>query len=123
MLAVTLLVGGAAAETTDLSRAVEQSLAQQSLTGAVSSYGISPTLVQLRRYVEPGHQVKLVCVIELALSNRQGAVLAKVRGSVATTGASRAETVNAAARAAVARLPLVLQALRERAPEQHVAQQ
>jgi len=89
---------------------------------AVSPYAITPTLVQLRRYVEPGRRVKLVCVIDLAISNQHGVVVATVRGSAATTGASRDEAVDAAMHAAVVRLPVVLQTLQERASE-HVAQQ
>jgi hypothetical protein len=76
----------------------------------------------LRRYVEPGRNVKLVCVIDLAVFDRQGALLATVRGNAATPGENRAEAIEAAARAAVSRLPSALQALRERTQE-HVAQQ
>jgi hypothetical protein len=47
-------------------------------------------------------------VVDLALSDRQGALLASVRGNASTLGASEDETLDAAARSAVARLPAAL---------------
>jgi hypothetical protein len=127
LLATSLFVGSASADTTsgtarDLNRVVEHRLAEAGLTESVRPFSVAPALVQLRRYVEPGRNVKLVCVIDLALFDRQGALLATVRGNAATPGENRAEAIEAAARAAVSRLPTALQALRERTQE-HVAQQ
>jgi hypothetical protein len=97
-----------------LRRIVEHQLAEARLTDSVSAYTISPALVQLRRYLEPGRKVRLVCVIDLVLSDRQGALLATVRGSASGVGAAPRETVAAAAHAAVARLPELLRVMRAR---------
>lgn len=105
--------GGTDAERA-LRRAVERHVAEARLTDALSAYAISPSLVQLRRYVEPGRKVRLVCVVDLILLDRQGALLATVRGSASATGATPHEAVDAAAHAAVARLPRVLDAARAR---------
>jgi hypothetical protein len=94
-----------------LRRIVERHIAEARLAESVSAYTISPALVQLRRYVEPGRKLKVVCVIDLILSDRQGALLATVRGSVATVGATPHEALDAAAHAAVARLPQALRAM------------
>jgi hypothetical protein len=127
LLATTLFVGSASAESgagnaREVKSAVEHQLWEAGLTDAVRPFSVAPALVQLRRYVEPGRRVKLVCVIDLALFDREGALLATVRGNAATPGESRVEAIDAAAQAAVSRLPSALQALRERAQE-HVAQQ
>lgn len=95
-----------------LRTSVQHHLNEAHLNDALGSYTVSPSLIQLRRYAEPGSD-KLVCIVGLALSGERG-VIADVRGNVATRGTSQLEAVDAAAAAAVARLPGVLAQLRER---------
>jgi hypothetical protein len=94
-----------------LSASLQRHLADAGLVESLSPYTISPSLTQLRRYVEDSKQVKLVCMVDLALSDAQGSVVGTVRGRATTSGASPRETIDAAAHAAVARLPRALQAL------------
>jgi hypothetical protein len=78
--------------------------------------------VQLRRYVEDAPaQAKLVCLIDLALNDAKGNVVASVRGSATTPDTNPRETIDAAAHAAVSRLPGALQALDSRASPSQVA--
>ncbi|HKY40187.1 MAG TPA: hypothetical protein VJN18_29830 [Polyangiaceae bacterium] len=92
-----------------LRRIVERHIAEARLAESVSAYTISPALVQLRRYVEPGRKLRMVCVVDLILSDRHGALLATVRGNATTVGATPHEALDAAAHAAVAGLPKALQ--------------
>jgi hypothetical protein len=134
LLATTLFVPGAIAQTNttrsgELARSVrsasqralrqiiEQHIAAARLTDSVSAYTVSPALIQLRRYLEPGRKVRLVCVIDVSLTDRQGALVATVRGTAGALGAAPDEAVSAAAEAAVARLPAALRAMRARAPQ------
>jgi hypothetical protein len=95
-----------------LQAAVARHLAEANLSESLSPYTLSPSLVQLRRYVERGgKEYQLVCVVDLALSDAQGTVVASVRGNTAARGASYREAIDAAAGAAVSRLPEALQAL------------
>lgn len=95
-----------------LRRVVEQRIAAARLADSVSAYTVSPAIIQLRRYVEPGGRVKLVCVIELSLTDRQGALFATLRGSASIRGTNTNEAVNAAAEAAVSRIPELLRRIR-----------
>ncbi len=95
-----------------LSRSLERHLAHAKLDDSLKPYQLSPSLVQLRRYVEsPSKQVKLVCVVDLALMDAQGVLVASVRGNVTTPSSERREAIDAAAHAVVSRLPAALQAL------------
>jgi hypothetical protein len=94
-----------------LSESLRRHLADAALGESLRPYTVSPSLVQLRRYVEGSKQVKLICLVDLALSDTQGNLVASVRGSATTRGASSRETIDAAAQAAVTRLPGALQAL------------
>lgn len=105
-----------------LQNSVAQRLTEAGLTRSLEGYSLSPSLVQLRSYVEPGQkQARLVCIVGLALSSDRG-VVADVRGSVVTIGTSQLSAVDAAAQAAVARLPAVLSQLQARDPNNRVAQ-
>jgi hypothetical protein len=96
-----------------LSESLHRYLLEAQLAESLRPYTVSPSLTQLRRYVEGSKQAKLVCMVDLALSDMQGQVVASVRGSATTRGASSRETIDAAARAAVTRLPGALQALND----------
>jgi hypothetical protein len=105
-----------------LRTSVTQQLADAGLSASLDGYSLSPSLIQLRSYVEPGKkQARLVCIVGLALKSDRG-VLAEMRGSAATVGASPLETVDAAAHAAVARLPAVLSRLQARDGNNRIAQ-
>jgi hypothetical protein len=105
-----------------LRNSVSQRLTDAGLVRSLEGYSLSPALVQLRSYVEAGHkQPRLVCIVGLTLSSERG-VLADVRGSVVTVGTSQLSAVDAAAQAAVARLPAVLSQLQARDGNNRVAQ-
>lgn len=91
--------------------AVKRHVSDAGLTEQLASYTVAPSVVQLRRYVEK-RKLKLVCVVDLAVKDQQGSLLASVRGNATALGASPDEAVDAAAHAAVVRLPQALQALR-----------
>jgi hypothetical protein len=98
-----------------LSKALRRHLADAGLTDSFAAYAISPSVAQLRRYVE-FKRPTLVCVVDLSLRDQRGTLVATVRGSATTTGASLDEAIDSATRAAVARLPQALQALRGDSP-------
>ncbi len=105
-----------------LRSSVSQQLADAGLSASLEGYSVSPSLVQLRRYVEPGQKrARLVCVVGLALKNDRG-VLADIRGSASTTGTSQLEALDAAAHSAVARLPAVISKLQAREGAARIAQ-
>jgi hypothetical protein len=103
-----------------VSDALQRQLADAGLTDSFAGYAISPSVAQLRRYVEADRLV-LVCIVDLALRNEQGSLLATVRGSATSTGSSADEAIDSATHAAVSRLPQALQALRGNAPNPQVA--
>ena len=96
-----------------LSESLRRYLSEAALADSLRPYTVSPSLTQLRRYVEDSKQARLVCMVDLALSDAQGTLVASVRGSATTRGASPRETIDAAAHAAVTRLPGALQALND----------
>lgn len=105
-----------------LQNSVAQRLTEAGLTRSLQGYSLSPSLVQLRSYIEPGHKhARLVCVVGLALSSDRG-VVADIRGSAMTVGTSQLSAIDAAAQAAVARLPAVLSKLQARDSNDRVAQ-
>ena len=103
-----------------LDTALRRHLADAGLTDSFAAYSISPSVTQLRRYVE-SNRLRLVCIVDLALRDEQGSVLATVRGSATTSGASSYEAIDSATHAAVARLPQALQALRASSQNSQVA--
>jgi hypothetical protein len=96
-----------------LSASLHRHLADAGLADSLRAYTLSPSLTQLRRYVEDSKEAKLVCMVDLALSYALGNVVGSVRGRATTRGASSRETIDAAAHAAVAQLPRALQALND----------
>ncbi len=105
-----------------LRASVSQHLSDAGLSASLAGYSLSPSLVQLRRYIGPGQTTaRFVCIVGLALKNDQG-LLADVRGSATTTSASPLEALDAAAQAAVARLPAVLSRIQARQGGNRIAQ-
>lgn len=95
-----------------LRQSVREHVSRARLDGALTGYSLSPSLIQLRRYVGPApERVKLVCIVGLALKSDRGLV-ADVRGHAASVGTSPFDVVDAAAHAAVERLPGALVKLR-----------
>lgn len=97
-----------------LSESVERQLSEAGLEPSLRRYTISPSLVQLRRYVDQdSKRGKWVCVVDLALRDVHHSVVARVRGNATGggAGATARDTLDAAAHAAVSRLPQALQAL------------
>jgi hypothetical protein len=106
-----------------LSGYVTQHVAASGLEGSLRGYSLSPALIQLRRYVDPGQkEPKFVCVVALSLQNPQREIVAEIRGSAATAGASQLEALDAAAHSAVLRVPGALAKARERADSSRWAQ-
>jgi len=91
--------------------AVERHVNDAGLKPSLQGYRLDSSVVQLRRYAE-GRKRKLVCVVDLALSDPQGSLLASVRGSATTLGTSEDEALDAAAYSAVSRLPGALRAVK-----------
>jgi hypothetical protein len=87
-----------------LGEVVAREVASAGLGASLEPYSLSPALLQLRRYRQR-ERTELVCVVGLALEDRHGSLVAEVRGSAATSGQSALETLEAATRSAVARLP------------------
>lgn len=95
-----------------LGESIERELAETGIAPTLGDYTVAASLVQLRRYVKAeGAATEWVCVVDLALLDRSGSVVASVRGNAATPNGAPRETLNAAAHAAVSRLPQALQAL------------
>jgi hypothetical protein len=103
-----------------LRSALQRHLSNAGLTDSFAAYGISPSITQLRRYVE-SKRLKLICIVDLSIQDEQGNLLTTVRGSATTTGASPEEAIDAATHAAVVRLPQAVQALRANSPKSQVA--
>jgi len=103
-----------------VNEALRRHLANAGLSDSFPGYVISPSVTQLRRYVE-ADRVLLICIVDLSLRNEQGSLLASVRGSAKTSGSSVAEAIDAATVAAVGRLPQALQALRSNSSSPQVA--
>jgi hypothetical protein len=104
-----------------VSDALKRHVAEAGLAASLAGYAITPSLVQLRRYVE-AKRLRLVCVVDLSLRDQQGTLLATVRGNAIAISASPHEAIDSATHAAVARLPEALQALRGSAPSPSLAQ-
>jgi len=95
-----------------LSESIKAQIGQAGLAPKLRGYSISPSLVQLRRFIEPGQkQARTVCVVDLALNDTAKGLVANVRGNASSVGATPLATLDAAAQAAVARLPETLSAL------------
>lgn len=82
------------------------------LTDKLRGYSISPSLVQLRAFVDPGQKrPRTVCIVELGLNDASRGLVASIRGNASSVGATPMAIVDAAAHAAVQRLPQTLSAL------------
>lgn len=97
--------------------AIAQHLAAAGLDDALAGYSLSPALLELRRYVDPGQKrTKFVCVVGLSVQNAEREIVAEIRGSAATQGASQFDAVDAAAHSAVLRVADTLAELKSRGP-------
>jgi hypothetical protein len=66
------------------------------------SYTAYPTIVQLRRYVEPGEKSPtVVCVVSIAVTDDKELLLATVRGSASSRGAATHAVLEVATQSAV----------------------
>ncbi len=102
---------------------VAQHLAAAGLDGALEGYSLSPALLQLRRYVDPGQKrTKFVCVVGLSVQNRERQVVAEIRGSAAAHGASQLDALDAAAHSAVLPVAHTLAQLKTRSHGKRWAQ-
>lgn len=69
-------------------------------------YAVSVSLVQLRRYTGPDDATThVVCIVDLALRDPHDVLVGSVRGRATTEGTRVTPSLDAAARAAVARVP------------------
>lgn len=101
---------------------VKRELARAPVDPALRAYTISPALVQLRRYVEPGAEaVATVCVLDLAVLDDDGSMVGSVRGSARTIPANDKHALLAATRSAIAELPGMLAAIEARNGSPRVA--
>jgi hypothetical protein len=92
-----------------LQKSVSHHVAESGLQSSLRGYFLSPSLIQLRRYVDPGQsRSKFVCVVGLSLQTDQREVVAEIRGNAATLGTSQLEAIDAAAHSAVLRVADVL---------------
>lgn len=99
-----------------LSNSIRAHAGQAGLADKLRGYSISPALIQLRGFVDPGQkQPRTVCIVELALHDSTRGLVASIRGNASSVGSTPLAVVDAAARAAVDRLPATLAALQ--APE------
>ncbi|HEY4159642.1 MAG TPA: hypothetical protein VGM29_16140 [Polyangiaceae bacterium] len=73
------------------------------------AYTLSPALIQLRRFLEDGRRTPtLACVIDIAVSDERGVLIATVRGSTKALNASPRQALEGAADAALRKLGPVL---------------
>ncbi len=95
-----------------LSESIRRQVNEAGLTAKLRGYSISPALIQLRRFIDPGQsKPRTVCVVELGLNDAQRGLVASVRGNANSVSATQLDTLSAAAQAAVDRLPETLAAL------------
>ena len=89
--------------------AVTESVAEAGFTSD-RSYTAYPTIVQLRRYVEPGEKSPtLVCVVSIAVSDDKSVLIASVRGSATSHSAAANDVLEVASQSAVQRLVKALE--------------
>lgn len=96
-----------------LAQLVSKHATESGLNRELGSYSLSPELVQLRRYAEPGQkQIKVVCIVSIALKDSRDVLVAEVRGTASAVGGGAFDALDAASRAAVMRVPSALAKLR-----------
>ncbi len=106
---------GAAAKDPKLAlpRLVSKHAAESGIDRELRGYSLSPQLVQLRRYVEPGQdQLKVICIVSIALKDPSDSLVGEVKGTASTSDGNALDALDAAARAAVLRVPSALAKLR-----------
>lgn len=106
-----------AASSSDAGRALAQLVSRQAaesgLDRELQGYSLSPKLLQLRRYVEPGRkQLKVVCIVSIALKDPRDVLVAEVRGTASAIDGGAQAALEAASYAAVMRVPSALAKLR-----------
>lgn len=99
-----------------LTDAVTRNLASASGETPHGRYSVSPSLVQLRRYVERGgdSRATTVCIVELALTDAHGVIVGITHGSATVVGGTAADAIDAAAHAASSPIPASLLAIEGR---------
>lgn len=98
---------------------VAKNVAALDLDGLVGRYTLSPSLVQLRRYVDAGaSEPKLVCIVDVALRDGHDALVGSVRGSVSAEGVTQREAIAAAVHSAMKRVPQAIQIAERSQPRQ-----
>ncbi|HVR21075.1 MAG TPA: hypothetical protein VMS65_15290 [Polyangiaceae bacterium] len=74
------------------------------------TYTAYPTIVQLRRYIEPGDKSPtVVCLVSIAVTNDKDLLLATVRGSATSRGAATHDVLEVATQSAVRSLVKALE--------------
>jgi hypothetical protein len=95
-----------------LSDAVRAQVSQAGLSKELRGYNIVPALIRLRAVADERQGGEgTECIVELSLQHVERGLVAHVRGSATGFGATRLDTVQAAAGSAVQRLPEILSAL------------
>lgn len=98
-----------------LREAVAQHVSDAGLAESLKGYSLAASLLQLRRYVDPGQKrTKFVCVVELSVQNAEREVVVQVSGSAAAFDGSAREVIDRAAHSAVLRVPEALADLQAR---------
>jgi hypothetical protein len=74
------------------------------------TYTAYPTIVELRRYTEPGEKsAKVVCIVSIAATDDKQVLIATVRGSATSRGAATHDVLEVATQSAVRRLVKTLE--------------
>jgi hypothetical protein len=74
------------------------------------AYTAYPTILQLRRYVEPGDKSPTtVCLVSIALADDKETLIATARGSATSRGAAAHDVLEVATQSAVSRLVKTLE--------------
>jgi hypothetical protein len=96
-----------------LRKAISVRVDELGLVRKLRGYTIVPALVELQELADTDErESSLACTVALSLQDHERGIVANVRGKATTLGATHAETVDAAAHAAVNRLMDALRALK-----------
>jgi hypothetical protein len=92
---------------------VSRQAAESGVDRELQGYSLSPKLLQLRRYADPGRKgLKVVCIVSIALKDPSDVLVAEVRGTASALDGSARAALEAASYAAVMRVPPALAKLR-----------
>ena len=92
-----------------LRTAVAKTLSSTKVDVPRRGYFVSVSLTQLRRYVAPGEdQVRMSCVLDVALHDEHGALVASLRGRATGSATQVSAVFDAAAQSALVHLPEAL---------------